>query len=80
MGQRLKDMLALLFLFGLFMVIVQSVVIRQAQAEEGSLEAHVHGMSDLTIAVEGGEIEIEFESPAMNIVGFEYKAQSARDI
>ncbi|MDA0360960.1 MAG: DUF2796 domain-containing protein [Proteobacteria bacterium] len=80
MGLRLKEMLALSFLFGLFMVIVQSVVIRQAQAEEGSLEAHVHGMSDLTIAVEGGEIEIEFESPAMNIVGFEYKAQSARDI
>ena len=80
MGQRLKEMLALLFLFGLFMVIIQSVVIRQAQAEEGSLDAHVHGMSDLTIAVEGGEIEIEFASPAMNILGFEYKARSARDI
>ena len=80
MGQRLKEMLALLFLLGLFMVIIQSVVIRQAQAEEGSLDAHVHGMSDLTIAVEGGEIEIEFASPAMNILGFEYKARSARDI
>ena len=80
MGQRLKEMLALLFLFGLFMVIIQSLVIRQAQAEEGSLDAHVHGMSDLTIAVEGGEIEIEFASPAMNILGFEYKARSARDI
>jgi len=50
------------------------------RAEEGGLDAHVHGLSDLTIAIEGGDIEIVFESPAMNIVGFEYQAESKKDI
>ena len=45
----------------------------------GSLDAHVHGASDLMIAIEGNDIEIEFESPAMNLVGFEHKANSAKD-
>ncbi|OOZ42798.1 DUF2796 domain-containing protein [Solemya elarraichensis gill symbiont] len=34
--------------------------------------AHVHGEAQLLIAVEGNTLEIEFISPAMNIVGFEY--------
>lgn len=50
-----------------------------AGENSGSLDAHVHGTSDLTIAIEGKDIEIEFESPAMNLVGFEHKANSEKD-
>ena len=61
------------------MIIIQWVNARELRAEDGSLDAHVHGLSELTIGLQGTEIEIEFESPAMNIVGFEYRAQSAKD-
>ena len=36
--------------------------------------AHVHGIATLNLAMEGGELEIEFVSPAGNIVGFEHEA------
>ena len=36
--------------------------------------AHVHGIATLNLAMEGDELEIEFVSPAGNIVGFEHKA------
>ena len=45
----------------------------------GSLDAHVHGTSDLTIAIDGKDIEIAFESPAMNLLGFEHQASSPGD-
>jgi len=35
--------------------------------------AHIHGEAELLIAVEGSALEIEFLSPAMNIVGFEHQ-------
>lgn len=45
----------------------------------GNLDAHVHGISEMTVAIEGTDIEIAFESPAMNLVGFEHKATSKKD-
>ena len=44
------------------------------------LDAHVHGLSVLTIALEGESLDLQLTSPAMNIVGFEYKAASKKDI
>lgn len=41
-----------------------------------SHEAHVHGEAELTLAVEGSDIELIFKSPAANIVGFEHTAQT----
>jgi hypothetical protein len=35
-------------------------------------EAHQHGIGQLNIAIEGNTLQIELESPAMNIVGFEH--------
>lgn len=51
-------------------------------AEQGgdSLDAHVHGLSELTIAMDAKTIELQLISPAMNLVGFEYKASSKQDI
>ncbi len=40
-----------------------------AQAQQ---EAHVHGLATLMVAVDGKRLHVELESPAANIVGFEY--------
>jgi Protein of unknown function (DUF2796) len=44
------------------------------------LGTHVHGLSELTIAMEGKSLEIQLTSPAMNLVGFEHKASDPKDI
>lgn len=41
--------------------------------------AHQHGTAELRIAVEGQTLQIELESPAMNIVGFEHHPRSAAE-
>ena len=43
-------------------------------------KAHLHGLAELTLALEGDSLEIRFESPAVNIVGFEHKAASAEQL
>lgn len=43
-------------------------------------EAHVHGLANLMIVLEGDEIEIGFESPAMNLLGFEHVATTDDEI
>lgn len=35
--------------------------------------AHVHGQASMQVAVDGGRIDVIFETPAANLVGFEYK-------
>ena len=47
--------------------------------DHDSLDKHEHGASSINIALEGNKLEIELESPAMNIVGFEHAAKSAQD-
>ncbi len=45
-----------------------------------SFDAHVHGRSELTLAMEGKSLQIELSSPAMNLTGFEHKAITKKDI
>lgn len=47
--------------------------------EHGSLGAHEHGVGRLDVALVGGTLEFELDSPAMNLVGFEHEATSAED-
>ena len=47
-----------------------------ASGESGQHRAHVHGLAELTLALEGSDLEIELTSPADSIVGFEHKAVS----
>jgi hypothetical protein len=47
--------------------------------EHGSLGAHEHGVARLDVAQEGTTLELDFNSPAMNIVGFEHAATSDAD-
>lgn len=51
-----------------------------AQEHKSSLGAHVHGLSELTIATEGKTLEVQLTSPAMNIVGFEHKATTKEEL
>lgn len=47
--------------------------------EHGSLGAHEHGVGRLNAALDGKTLELELESPAMNLVGFEHVATSDAD-
>lgn len=51
-----------------------------AEKSAESLDAHVHGLSELTIAMDATSIELQLISPAMNLVGFEHKASSKQDV
>ena len=47
--------------------------------EHGSLSAHEHGVGRLNAALDGQTLELELESPAMNLVGFEHSATTDAD-
>lgn len=47
--------------------------------EHGSLGAHEHGVARLNAALDGKTLELELESPAMNLVGFEHEAKNDAD-
>ena len=47
--------------------------------EHGSLGAHEHGVGRLNAVLDGQALELEFDSPAMNLVGFEHKATTPSD-
>ena len=46
---------------------------------EHSHEAHVHGEAELLIAVDVHVMEIQFHSPAINLIGFEYSPQTPHE-
>lgn len=41
--------------------------------------AHVHGIAELLLAIDGNELQIEFISPADNIVGFEHEPETSQE-
>ncbi len=47
--------------------------------EKRQHDAHVHGIAALNLALEGDEVHVELDSPAANIVGFEYAPSSEAD-
>jgi hypothetical protein len=47
--------------------------------EHGSLGAHVHGVARLDVALDGHTLDMELDTPAMNIIGFEHAATSSAD-
>ncbi len=50
------------------------------QAASGiSQEAHVHGIAELFVVLEGEWLDIELHSPAMNLLGFEHQASSSEE-
>jgi hypothetical protein len=51
---------------------VVSLTVFQTLASK-TLDSHEHGSANLNIAIDNNLISIRFESPAVNIVGFEYQ-------
>lgn len=47
-----------------------------AESDHEQHESHLHGEAQFFVAIEGDTLEIEFDSPAMNIVGFEHKPRT----
>lgn len=47
--------------------------------ETRELGAHMHGVTQVQIAVENNAVDIMLEAPGMDIVGFEYQATSDAD-
>ncbi|MBH3411922.1 MULTISPECIES: DUF2796 domain-containing protein [Pseudomonas] len=45
----------------------------------GTLAAHEHGVAKLNAVLDGNTLELELDSPAMNLVGFEHMASSDAD-
>lgn len=51
------------------------------QQEQGTrLDAHVHGLSEMTMAIEGETLDIQLISPTINLFGFEHKASNKKEI
>lgn len=46
------------------------------QAVEEHLEAHVHGVVEMSLVAEADVVEIHIQSPLMNLVGFEHQAHT----
>ncbi len=57
-------------------VFLASSLFAQAHREHG---AHEHGIATLDITVDGKSIDLDFESPAVNIIGFEHEARTPSD-
>ena len=59
--------------------IVPVLVVSALQAEEyRHHEAHEHGVASLNLAIDGKNLQIEFSSPAANIVGFEHHPRTEK--
>ncbi|WP_409523596.1 DUF2796 domain-containing protein [Nitrincola sp. MINF-07-Sa-05] len=51
-----------------------------ADSDHAPLGAHVHGMAQLDIVLDGNSLQAHFRSPAADIVGFEDQAQDEQSI
>lgn len=54
------------------LAVAQAAQAHDHEHEHGSLGAHEHGVARLNAVLDGQALELELESPAMNLVGFEH--------
>ena len=57
---------------GIFALIVDN----GTAAEQRHAEAHVHGVAEINIVVEGKRVVVEFHTPAEGLMGFEHEAKT----
>ncbi|WP_394154835.1 DUF2796 domain-containing protein [Loktanella salsilacus] len=61
-------------------VVLASCIAIPAHAQDTrQMDAHVHGVSALQVAVEGGTLSLDLTSPGVDVVGFEYEASTDAD-
>ena len=56
-----------------FLISILSLATYSVEAK--NRKAHIHGVASLTFAIEEKRVEIEFETPADSLFGFEHKAK-----
>ena len=62
-------------------IVVNAIVATAVIGEEArQLDAHEHGIGHLNIAFEDQKIAMQLHAPGADIVGFEYKAESSKDL
>tara|TARA_R110000751_G_scaffold98775_3_gene191991 strand:+ start:5638 stop:6243 length:606 start_codon:yes stop_codon:yes gene_type:complete len=52
----------------------------QEHQEHASRMNHEHGVASLNLAIEGNQVSIDLDSPAVNLLGFEHAASQPEDI
>jgi len=57
--------------FAVSLMSVCGVVVAQEQHN-----AHTHGVANLTLVSDSGTLEIAFDSPAVNLLGFEHRPRT----
>jgi len=71
---------AVIKISGLILILAsQALYADTPQMYHASLDGHVHGLSERTLAMEGNTLEIQQKYPAMNLLGFEHKARTKND-
>jgi len=65
------------WLVAAILVTACSSIVWAGDHQHQSHDAHVHGLAELTVALEGNQLELHLASPAANIVGFEHRAVTA---
>ncbi|WXL26522.1 DUF2796 domain-containing protein [Ectopseudomonas mendocina] len=65
--------------FALLPMTLTALAHDHSHEEHGSLDAHVHGVAELNVALDGSTLELQLKTPAMNFVGFEHEAESEAD-
>lgn len=63
-----------------FILLTASNQLHAADSDHEQHEAHVHGAAQLLIAMDGSTLELEFQSPAMNIIGFEHQPKTNNQV
>ena len=61
------------------LLLVVTTVTWAQQSTHRQHDAHVHGHAAVNIAVSGKDLQLELSSPAMNLLGFGHRAESAQD-
>ena len=61
------------------LAVAQAAQAHDHEHEHGSLGAHEHGVARLNAVLDGQALELELESPAMNLVGFEHVPSTDAD-
>lgn len=78
----MKPSSIILILFYLLLGMTTSTLAKSADrtSTPNNHAAHVHGVSILTLAIENNVLELQLESPASNLIGFERKAVTSAEI
>ena len=60
----------------IFLIPMTALAVFLATSLQASERAHEHGVGQLSIAIEGNEVEIELVVPGADAVGFEHAART----